>query len=91
MDGEKIKELKYVYEYETIDEAEKNLDTIKEKYKEVEYIEEVKLNETKIEAIIKEDAYKDMTLDQVIEKFFVDIEPDVTLDTDSSTTQENNN
>ena len=74
MDGETIKELKYVYEYETVEEAEKHLEQIKEKHKDIEYIEEVKLNENKVEAIFKEEAYKDMPLDKVIEKYFVDLE-----------------
>ncbi|MBR4179029.1 MAG: hypothetical protein IKR57_06765 [Bacilli bacterium] len=74
MDGDKVKELKYVYEYDTTDEAKNNLKAISNKYKEVNHIEEVKLNENKVEVIFKEEAYKDMDLEAIIEKYFVDEE-----------------
>ena len=74
MDGDKIKSLKYVYEYENTEEANNNLETVKEKNKDVKYIEEIKVNENKVEVIIEESAYKDLTLEEVMEKFFVDID-----------------
>ena len=66
----KVTEVKYTYEYGSIEEAESALESIKEKYKELEYIKEIKVNNTNIDIIFKEESYIDLDMDSILNKYF---------------------
>ena len=66
----KVTEVKYTYEYGSIEEAESALESIKEKYKELEYIKEIKVNDTNIDIIFKEESYIDLDMDSILNMYF---------------------
>ena len=70
MDGDKVSEIKYLYEYTSEEEALSMLEEITEKYKEIDYIKEIKVNGTNIEVFLKEEVYKDLDLETIISKYF---------------------
>lgn len=51
-------------------EVNKIFEEIKEKYINLEYVKEIKINGTKIDIVFKEESYKDIDLDTIISKYF---------------------
>ena len=66
---DKVVELKYVYEFKNKEEANSKINEIKEIFKDVDYIDDIKVNDKNIEIIFKDDSYKDMNYDEIIDKY----------------------
>ena len=66
----KVNKISFRYTYNTETEASSHLDEIKEKYKETEYIKEVVQVGTYVEAVFKEEAYENKTVDKIVEEYF---------------------
>ena len=70
MDGKNVEKISYRYDYSTEVEAAKHVEEIKEKYKETEYIKEIVQTGQYVEAVFKEEAYKDKTVAEIVEEYF---------------------
>ena len=70
MEEGKISEIKFRYTYNSIEEAQKELETIKEVYKEKEFIKEVLQDGFYIDAIFHEDYYKEKTYEEIVKEYF---------------------
>ena len=70
MDGNSVIDLKYLYEYSSEEEATSMLQMIQEKYKEIEYIKEIKVVDNRIEITLKEEVFKGLDIDTIISRYF---------------------
>lgn len=66
---DKVVDLKYVYEFKSKEEANGKINEIKELFKDVDYIDDIKVNDKNIEIVFKNDSYKDMNYDEIIDKY----------------------
>ena len=69
-EDDNIVEVKYQYEYDNETESQNMLEQIKEQYKDLDFIEEIKIDDNKIEVIIKKESYENLTLEETINKYF---------------------
>ena len=72
MNGNSIQNAKFTYSFSSLEEASQKFDEIKEKYKDCEYIKEIRLNGSEIEVIFDEEAFEGISKDDFIEKYFQD-------------------
>lgn len=66
---DKVVDLKYVYEFKSKEEANGKINEIKKLFKDVDYIDDIKVNDKNIEIVFKNDSYKDMNYDEIIDKY----------------------
>ena len=70
MDGNKIDKISYRYTYASEQEATNNISKVKDLYKEKEFIKEVVQTGNYLDAVFKEEFYKDKTKDEIVEQYF---------------------
>ncbi len=68
--GDKIVDLKCVYEFSSFDEANLNIENIREAFKDFDFIDRIEVEGNNVIITYKEDSYLDMSYQDIITKFF---------------------
>ena len=69
--GNDIVDLKYKYEYSSAKEANNMYNEILQKYKDKPYVDDIKIDDKSIDVIFKKEYFKDMTIDEIKDKYLL--------------------
>ena len=69
--GKDIVDLKYKYEYSSAEEANNMYNEILQKYKDKPYVDDIKIDDKSIDVIFKKEYFKDMTIDEIKDKYLL--------------------
>lgn len=64
-----IKSMKYLYEYDSVDDASKTYEFLLSKYSKENYVNKILLNNNKIEVIFNDNSIKGIDIDDLLEKY----------------------
>ena len=67
-DNNQITELKCLYEYDSVEEAQNMFSSFQDKYKDIDYIKEIKVNNNSIELIFNDEYYTNLNIEQIVNK-----------------------